>query len=76
MRSMDDLLKLVIGGVRHSVASLRKVVSCFQGLGSIKSGSRRRKPFAVHPHPLGPPPALSYDNVEGLIEVLEGAAHR
>ena len=76
MRSTDDLLDLVLAGVRHSAASLRKVVSCFQDLGPIKSGRPRRKPFTVDPHHLGLPPALSYDNVEGLIELLEGAAHR
>jgi hypothetical protein len=71
---MDDLLKLLLGGAPHSVASLRKVVSYFWDLGPIKSEIRQRKPFMVHPHPLGPPPGLSYDNVEALIEVLEGGA--
>jgi hypothetical protein len=76
MRSMNDLLKLLLGGARHSVASLRKVVSYFQDLGPIRSGRQLRKPFVVHPRPVGLRPGLSYDNVEGLIEVLEGAAHR
>ena len=75
MMSMDDLLDLLLAGVRHSVAPLRKVVSYFQDLGPIKSGRRQRKPFMVHPHHLGLSSALSYDNVEGLIELLEGAAH-
>ncbi len=75
MRSMDDLPRL-LGRVRHLVASLRKVVSYFQDFASIKSGRRQRKPFVVHAHPLGLAPALSYDSVEGLIEVLEGVAHR
>jgi len=30
----------------------------------------------VHPRPLGLPSGLSYDNVEDLIEALEGATHR
>ena len=76
MRSMDNLAKLLLSRVRHSVVSLREALSYFQGLGSIKSGKQRGKPFVVHPHPLGLRPGLSYDNVEGLIEVLEGAAHR
>jgi|GraSoi2013_100cm_1033763.scaffolds.fasta_scaffold01108_12 hypothetical protein len=75
MRSIEDLAKLLLGRVRHSVASLREVVSYFRGLGSIKSGKQQRKPFVVHPHPVGLRPGLSYDNVEELIEVLEGAAH-
>jgi hypothetical protein len=34
------------------------------------------KPFVVTPRPLGLPPELSYDNVEELIEALEGTAHK
>ena len=34
------------------------------------------KPFVIHARPLGLPPGLSYDNVEELIEQLEGPLHK
>jgi len=34
------------------------------------------EPFVVTPHPLGLPPELRCDNVEELIEALEGADHK
>jgi len=35
-----------------------------------------RKPFVVKPWNLRPPPGLSFDNVEEVIEALEGPYHR
>jgi hypothetical protein len=35
-----------------------------------------KKPFVVTPQALGLPPSLNYDNVEELIEALEGSLHR
>jgi hypothetical protein len=35
-----------------------------------------RKSFKVTPRELGLPPGLTYDNVEELLEVLEGPTHR
>ena len=35
-----------------------------------------RKKFVIKPLPMGLPPGLSYDNVEELIEALEGPLHR
>jgi hypothetical protein len=35
-----------------------------------------RPSFRIDPLPLGLPEGLSYDNVEELIEALEGPAHR
>ena len=40
------------------------------------SGKQERKRFVVHPRPMGLPAGLSYDNVEDLIEALEGPAHK
>jgi hypothetical protein len=37
---------------------------------------RRGKPFTARPRKLGLPPGLSFDDVEELIESLEGPQHR
>lgn len=42
----------------------------------MTSGKPSRKRFVVHPRPLGLPAGLSYDNVEELLEALEGTAHK
>jgi len=72
----DDVVKLLRRELRRSGASLKATVNHFLRLGLMVSGKRERKPFVVHPRPLGLPPGLSYDNVEDLIEALEGTTHR
>ena len=72
----DDVVKLLRRELRRSGASLKATVNHFLRLGLMVSEKRERKPFVVHPQPLGLPPGLSYDNVEDLIEALEGTTHR
>ena len=72
----DDVAKLLRRELRRSGTSLKAAVNHFLRLGLMASGKREPKPFVVHPRPLGLPPGLSYDNVEELIEALEGPAHR
>jgi len=72
----DDVVKLLRRELRRSGASLKATVNHFLRLGLMVSVKRERKPFVVHPRPLGLPPGLSYDNVEDLIEALEGTTHR
>lgn len=72
----DDVAKLLRGELRRSGASLKATVNHFLRLGLMATGKQQRKPFVVHPRPLGLPSGLSYDNVEDLIEALEGATHR
>jgi hypothetical protein len=72
----DDVAKLLRRELRRSGASLKAAVNHFLRLGLMASGKQVRKPFVVHPRPLGLPPELSYDNVEELIEALEGTMHR
>jgi hypothetical protein len=75
--SLDDhVAKLLRGELRRSGASLKAAVNHFLRLGLMVSGKRVGKPFVVHPRPLGLPPGLSYDNVEDLIETLEGTTHK
>lgn len=72
----DDVAKLLRRELRRSGASLKATVNHFLRLGLMATGRQQQKPFAVHPRPLGLPSGLSYDNVEDLIEALEGATHR
>ena len=72
----DDVVKLLRRELRRSGSSLKAAVNHFLRLGLMASGKQQRKPFVVHPRPLGLRPGLSYDNVEELIEALEGPLHR
>ena len=72
----DDVAKLLRRELRRSGTSLKAAVNHFLRLGLMASAKPKQKPFVVHPRPLGLPPGLSYDNVEDLIEALEGPAHR
>lgn len=72
----DDVATLLRGELRRSGASLKATVNHFLRLGLMATAKQQRNPFVVHPRPLGLPSGLSYDNVEDLIEALEGATHR
>ena len=62
--------------VRRSGASFKSTVNHFLRLGLMASGRQRSKRFVVAARPLGLPPGLSYDNVEELLEALEGPAYK
>ena len=72
----EDVAKLLRGQMRRTGASLKAAVNHFLRLGLMASGRPPRKKFVVHPRPLGLPAGLSYDNVEELLEALEGATHK
>jgi hypothetical protein len=72
----EDVAKLLRREIRRSGASFKAAVNHFLRLGLMASVKRERKRFVVHPRPLGLPPALSYDNVEELVEALEGTTHK
>ena len=72
----DDVAKQLRREIRRSGASLKVTVNHLLRLGLMVSGKPDRKPFLVHPRPLGLPPGLSYDNVEDLIETIEGTTHK
>ena len=68
----DDVAKLLRSELRRSDTSLKAAVNHFLRLGLKASRRREQKPFVVHPRAIGLPAGLSYDNVEDLIEALEG----
>jgi hypothetical protein len=72
----EDVAKLLRREIRRSGASLKATVNHFLRLGLMVSGKPNQKQFLVHPRALGLPPGLSYDNVEDLIEAIEGTTHK
>lgn len=72
----EDVAKLLRSEMRRTGSSLKAAVNHFLRLGLMTSGKPSRKRFVVHPRPLGLPAGLSYDNVEELLEALEGTAHK
>jgi hypothetical protein len=62
--------------MRRMGGSFNEAVKHFLRLGLMGLKKPKRKPFVVTPLPLGLPPELNYDNVEELIEALEGPLHR
>jgi hypothetical protein len=56
--------------------SIKAIVNHFLRLGLTVAKRPAGKPFAVTPRKLELPPGLAYDNIEKLVEVLEGPAHR
>jgi len=73
----DDVAAKLQEQVRKSGKSFKEVVNQFLRTGlNTPDLPRTRKRFVVKPRPLGLPPGLSYDNIEDLIEQLEGPLHR
>jgi len=72
----DDVIHLLRQETRRSGASFKEVVNHFLRLGLIAAKKPPTKAFRVNPRKLGLPPGLTYDNVEELLEALEGPAHR
>jgi hypothetical protein len=56
--------------------SIKAIANHFLRLGLTATKRPARKPFAVTPRKLELPPGLTYDNIENLVEDLEGPAHR
>ena len=72
----DDVARLLEKETRRSGSSFKEAVNHFLRLGLMLGRKPVRKPFAVTPRKLGLPSRLSYDNVEQLLEAIEGPAHR
>jgi len=71
----DDVANLLDRELRRSGRSLKETVNHYLRLGLTSPGPRSR-PYVVKPIPMGIPAGLSYDNVEELLEALEGPDHK
>ena len=72
----DDIAHLLNQEIRRSGVSFKEAVNHYLRLGLTATKRPARKKFVVKPLPMGLPPGLSYDNVEELIEALEGPLHK
>lgn len=72
----DDVAHLLNRQMRASGKSLKETVNHFLRLGLTASPHPNRKRFVVTPRPMGLPPGMSYDNIEELLEQLEGVGHK
>jgi Ribbon-helix-helix protein, copG family len=72
----DDVARQLDQESRRTGASFKEVVNRLLRLGLMASKQPAKKPFVVSPRKLGLPPGLAYDNIEELLDALEGPAHR
>ena len=72
----DDVAALLKKEVRKSGEPFKQVVNRYLRLGLTTRKQPARKPFKVTPINLGLPPELSFDNVEELLDHLEGPFRR
>jgi hypothetical protein len=72
----EDVAALLKKEVRKSGEPFKQVVNRFLRVGLTAPEQPSRKPFKVTPINLGLPPELSFDNVEELLDHLEGPFRR
>ena len=72
----DDVARLLQKETRRTGHSFKEVVNRTLRLGIQAASRPARKPFVVTPLDLRLPPGLSYDNVEELLDALEGPERR
>jgi Ribbon-helix-helix protein, copG family len=72
----EDVARRLEQEARRSGRSFKEVVNHFLRLGLSAARKSARKPFVVTPINLGLPEGYDFDNVERVIELLEGPLHR
>lgn len=72
----EDVARQLRQETRRSGSSFKEAVNHFLRLGLSADRKPARKPFVVTPINLGLPEGYDFDNVERVIELLEGPLHR
>jgi hypothetical protein len=72
----EDVARRLHQETRRSGKSFKEAVNHFLRLGLSAARKPQRKPFVVTPINLGLPDGFDFDNVEKVIELLEGPLHR
>ena len=72
----DDVAQLLNKESRKSGASFKETVNHFLRMGLMAGKQPLRKAFKVAPRKLKLPAGQTYDNIEQLLDSLEGPAHR
>ena len=73
----DDVARKLAAEVRRSGQSFKSVVNaCLRLALNARKPAVPVPPFAVRTRPLDPMPGVDFDNVEGLLDRVEGAERR
>lgn len=72
----EDVVALLKKEMRKSGEAFKQVVNRAVRTGLTAPAHPPRKPFKVRPWNLQPPPGQSFDNVEELLDFLEGPYRR
>ena len=73
----DDIAVLLEQEQRRSGDSLKRTVNTLLRRGlTVEDNNAQRAPFVVTPLFMGLRPGQNYDNIEALLEELEGPGHR
>lgn len=73
----EDVAALLEQEVRRTGDPFKVAVNRILRLGLIAAQQQpRQEPFVVRPFNVGPPPGMNFDNIEEVLEALEGPTHR
>lgn len=72
----EDVAQQLHRETRRSGTSFKEAVNHYLRLGLSAARKPPRKPFVVTPINIGLPQGFNFDNVEKVIEMLEGPMHR
>ena len=73
----DDVAALLQQEVRRSGAPFKVTVNRVLRAGLMAAQQPPQlEPFVVRPFNVGPPPGMNFDNIEEVLEALEGPTHR
>lgn len=73
----EDVQRRLEREVRRSGRPFKQVVNEMLRLAfTLRPRLAKTEPFRVRPRPFGPPPGTSFDNIEELLDEIEGPLRR